>query len=78
MRHKAFHIVNVHRSMGIVSDYILKHLGDKLRSRVHLYTSFDDFKAIDKKHLPKEYGGTVPLGDMIGKKDEENPCPGLI
>lgn len=69
MRHKAFHIVNVHKSMGIVSDYILKHLGDKLKSRVHLYTSFDDFKAIDKANLPKEYGGTVPLRDMIGKKE---------
>lgn len=72
MRHKAFHVVNVHKSLGIVSDLILSQMGDKLRKRVHLYSHFDEFKAIEKKHLPKEYGGIVPMKEMIGK------CTGVV
>lgn len=68
IRHKAFNVVNIHRSMGFISELILNQMGDKLRKRANLYTSFDDFKAIEKKHLPKEYGGTVPMREMIGKK----------
>lgn len=41
-------------------------MGEKLKKRTHLYSSFDEFKAIDKKFLPKEYGGKVPMRDMIG------------
>lgn len=66
LRHKAFHIVNVHKSLSLVSDFILSHLGEKLRKRAHLYSSFEDFKAVEKKHLPKEYGGEVPMREMIG------------
>lgn len=66
LRHKAFHIVNVHGSLGLVSDVILNSMGEKLKKRTHLYSNFDQFKAIDKKSLPKEYGGEVPMKEMIG------------
>jgi hypothetical protein len=48
-------------------------MGEKLKKRTRLYSSFDEFRAVDKKHgidpaiLPKEYGGTVPMREMIGK-----------
>lgn len=67
MRHKAFHMLNVHKSLGLVSDLILSQMGEKLKKRTHLYSSFDDFKAIERKHLPKEYGGEKPMKIMIGK-----------
>ena len=48
-------------------------MGEKLKKRTRLYSSFDEFKAVDKKHcidpatLPKEYGGVVPMREMIGE-----------
>jgi hypothetical protein len=67
MRHKGFHIVNVHKSLSLLSDFIMSHMGDKLRKRTQIYTSFDEFKAVERKNLPKEYGGTVPMKTMIGE-----------
>ncbi|KAL7023802.1 hypothetical protein ACKWTF_012790 [Chironomus riparius] len=67
MRHKAFHIVNVHRSINFISDAILSRMGEKLKKRVHFYSSFNEFKAIDRSMLPKEYEGTVSMSKMIGK-----------
>jgi hypothetical protein len=61
-------VVNVHKSLNLISDLIFSQMGEKLRNRTHLYTSFDDFKAVEKSNLPKEYGGTIPMSDMIGKK----------
>lgn len=60
----------MHKSLTFVSEFILSHMGDKLKKRAHLYGNFEEFKAVDKKKLPKEYGGTVPLKEMIGKKSE--------
>lgn len=67
MRHKGFHVINVHKSLGLISDFILGHMNEKLRKRTQLYSSFKEFKAIDKKFLPKEYGGKIPMSEMIGK-----------
>jgi hypothetical protein len=65
MRHKGFHIVGVHKSLSFISDFILKQMNEKLRRRTRLYSNFKDFKEIDKKFLPKEYGGKIPMSDMI-------------
>lgn len=76
LRHKGFHIVNVHKSLSYISDFILHQMGEKLKKRTRLYSGFDEFRAVDKKHgidpaiLPKEYGGTVPMREMIGKIDD--------
>jgi hypothetical protein len=42
-------------------------MGDKLRKRVHFYSGFDEFKAVERSMLPKEYGGTIKMSQMIGK-----------
>lgn len=76
LRHKGFHIVNVHKSLSFINDFILSQMGEKLKSRTRLYSSFDEFRAV-KKHcidpatLPKEYGGTVPMSEMIGKSHKK-------
>jgi hypothetical protein len=51
-----------------------EHLSDTIFTDNHktfilqLHTSIDDLReAVDPKILPKEYGGEVPLGDMIGE-----------
>ena len=40
-------------------------ISEKIRKRVKLYTSVDDVE-IDKKLLPQEYGGVMPMKEMIG------------
>lgn len=67
MRHKGFHVVNVHKSLTFISDFILSHMSEKLRKRTQLYSSFKEFKEIDKMFLPKEYGGKIPMSEMIGE-----------
>ncbi|KAG5670107.1 hypothetical protein PVAND_000390 [Polypedilum vanderplanki] len=71
LRHKAFHIVNVHKSINLISDFIMSHMGEKLRKRTHMYSSFDDFKAIERKNLPLEYGGTTSMRTMIESLKKE-------
>lgn len=66
MRHKGFHIVNVHKSLTLISEFILSQMGEKLKKRTHLYSSFKEFSAIEKEKLPLEYGGKVPMKQMIG------------
>lgn len=67
MRHKGFHVMNIHKSLNFISNFILSHMNEKLRKRTQLYSSFKEFKAINKKFLPKEYGGKIPMSEMIGK-----------
>jgi hypothetical protein len=77
LRHKGFHVVNVHKSLSLISDFILNQMGEKLKKRTRLYTSFDEFRAVEKKHcidpsiLPKEYGGKVPMREMIGELERQ-------
>lgn len=65
MRHKGFHSLNVSPSLKWVSDLFLSHMSEKLQNRFHLYSKIEDFKLIDRKILPLEYGGTVPIKDMV-------------
>jgi hypothetical protein len=73
LRHKGFHVVNVHKSLSLISDFILNQMGEKLKKRTRLYSSFEEFRAVENKHcidpsiLPKEYGGKVPMREMIGE-----------
>jgi hypothetical protein len=41
---------------------------EKLRKRVHFYSSFDELKIIDGKKLPVECGGETPIEKFIGEK----------
>lgn len=62
--------MNVHRSLAFVSELILSNMGEKLKKRVHFYPNFDEFNAVEKKILPKEFGGTMPMKDMIGEESK--------
>lgn len=66
-RHKAFHIVNVPAALTFVINIALKSMPEKLQERVKIYKSFNDLDFIDRKCLPKEYGGEKPMGEMFGK-----------
>lgn len=69
MRHKDVHVINVHPSMKFAVDFGLSLISEKIRKRVHFYTNLDEFlKAdlVDKELMPKEYGGTIPMSEMIG------------
>lgn len=65
MRHKAIHGTLVHPSIKLALDWILNMLSEKLRKRVRLHTNINDIESIDSKILPKEYGGEMPMREMI-------------
>jgi hypothetical protein len=47
----------------------MKAVSDKIKQRIKFYESFEDesFDVIDRKSLPKEYGGTIPMEEMSSK-----------
>ncbi|CAO1428131.1 unnamed protein product [Diamesa hyperborea] len=71
MRHKGIHVVNVPLSLKRLSNIVLSFLSHKLRSRIRIYSNFDQFTAIDKDNLPKEYGGKVPIKEMAALWKQE-------
>lgn len=68
MRHKEVHAINAHPSLKFALDFGMSLISEKIRSRVKLYTSLEDAKnnKMDSSMLPKEYGGTMPMKEMIG------------
>ncbi|XP_013136528.1 PREDICTED: alpha-tocopherol transfer protein-like [Papilio polytes] len=64
LRHKEIYGVNVHPTIKFALDFGMGLISEKIRKRVKLYTAVDDVE-IDKKLLPKEYGGIMPMKDMI-------------
>lgn len=64
MRHKRMIGINVHPSFKFVVDFALSQMDDKMKSRVALFKSIDDVD-VDRSLLPLEYGGTVPIKDLI-------------
>lgn len=68
MRHRETHFINLPPFASKFIEFGMSVLSDKLKSRVILHKSLDDLKAkINPSILPKEYGGTVPVADMIAK-----------
>ena len=65
MRHKGFNSLNVSPSLKWISDLFLTHMSEKLQNRFHFCQSVEDLKGMDRKILPLEYGGTVPLKNMV-------------
>lgn len=68
MRHKEVHGINVHPSLKFALDFGMSLISDKIKSRIKIYTSLEDAinNKLDVSMLPKEYGGTIPMKDMIG------------
>lgn len=68
-RHKGFHAVNVPPVLSFLTNVIMKAMPEKLQKRVNFYKNFDDLDFIDKKHLPKEYGGQLPMAELSSTFD---------
>ncbi|XP_014206720.1 clavesin-1-like [Copidosoma floridanum] len=68
MRHKSTHLLNVPAGCAKIIEIALTFLNEKLRSRVVLHKSLSDLQqTVDPKILPKEYGGDIPLAEMIAE-----------
>ncbi|KAL0812007.1 hypothetical protein ABMA28_009403 [Loxostege sticticalis] len=66
MRHKRTHFVNIPHYGVRFFEFAVSLLSDKLKDRVMFHRTSEDLtKHVDPSILPKEYGGTVPLKDMI-------------
>lgn len=65
MRHKAIHGTLVHPSIKFGVDFMMNILSEKLKNRVKIHTNINAIDTIDMKILPKEYGGNIPMKDMI-------------
>lgn len=65
MRHKEFHGTMINPAMKYVLDFGLSLMSDKLRSRVRFHSKLDDEGCVDKSLLPAEYGGIMPMREMI-------------
>lgn len=65
MRHKIIAIINLAPVLKIALDLAKPLVSEKIRQRLHLASSINELTFIDTKLLPKEYGGTMPMADMI-------------
>ncbi|KAK3918728.1 Alpha-tocopherol transfer protein-like [Frankliniella fusca] len=72
MRHKEVYGFNIHPSLKIALDFGMSLISEKIKSRVKVFTSLENcLEHIDKKLLPKEYGGEMPMEEMIALWKEE-------
>ncbi|XP_019865108.1 retinaldehyde-binding protein 1 isoform X2 [Aethina tumida] len=68
MRHKANHFLNISPTAIKLIEFAISLLNEKLKSRIFIYKNIEEmYEKIDKKILPKEYGGEVPLSEMLEK-----------
>ncbi|XP_031839310.1 clavesin-2 [Nomia melanderi] len=68
MRHKETHFVNIPSCANKIIEFAISLLNDKLKARISVHKCLEELKdAIDPTILPKEYGGEVPLSEMIAE-----------
>ncbi|XP_047350648.1 clavesin-2-like [Vespa velutina] len=66
VRHKETHFINIPTYASKIIEFAMSCLKDKFRNRIVIHKSIEELKEIlDPKILPKEYGGEVPLTEMI-------------
>ncbi|KAK9732430.1 CRAL/TRIO domain [Popillia japonica] len=66
MRHKQNHFLNISPSAIKLLEFSITFLNEKLKNRILLHKSYDDlYKHVNKKILPKEYGGEIPMQEML-------------
>lgn len=66
MRHKETHFINIPHYANRIIELGVSMLSDKLKKRIIVHKSVDALKTkINPNILPLEYGGTVPMADMI-------------
>lgn len=65
MRHKEFHGTMINPAMKYVLDFGMSLMSEKLQSRIRFHTKLNDEGCVDKNLLPAEYGGKIPMREMI-------------
>ncbi|XP_017887877.1 alpha-tocopherol transfer protein-like [Ceratina calcarata] len=82
MRHKEVNAINTHPSLKFALDFGMSLISDKIKKRVKIYTSLEDAinHKMDTSLLPKEYGGTIPMKEMIDlwRKELQELQPTLL
>lgn len=64
-RMKEIHMISLPSYTTTILEFFLKILSKKLKERVHVHKSVDDIDLkMDRKFLPKEYGGDVTVAEM--------------
>ncbi|BES98611.1 CRAL_TRIO_N [Nesidiocoris tenuis] len=72
MRHKEVHVINFISSFKYVLDWGMTLMSEKIRKRVKIYATAEEAaKTLDVNMLPKEYGGNVPMSEMIASFKKE-------
>jgi hypothetical protein len=66
-RHKEFHFVNLSPTLKWVANLVMANTTQKMKSRARFYSSIDELDFIDKKSLPKEYGGKISMEEMFSE-----------
>ncbi|XP_049541842.1 clavesin-1-like [Anopheles darlingi] len=70
-RINGFNLIGLPSTAATLLEFCVSLLSDKLRKRINLYRTVDDFaNKMNRKILPKEYGGVVPMADMIAQFKE--------
>lgn len=71
-RNKETHLINIPSSVAKILEFSISLLSDKLKSRIFIHRDVEELKkTMDPKILPKEYGGEVPLSEMIDEFKKE-------
>ncbi|XP_049827556.1 clavesin-2 [Schistocerca gregaria] len=66
MRHKEVHLLNVPAPVRYVYDFARTRLSDKIKNRITMHESLGNLQNIvGLDILPKEYGGQIPMDEMI-------------
>lgn len=70
-RHKGFHFVNVHPIFAYLVKFGFECASAKIRERVKVHKSFKEFNLVERKFLPKEYGGEKSFIELAGNLEKE-------
>jgi hypothetical protein len=52
-------------AMKFVVDFVISLVSEKMSKRVQIQKSMDRFEKLDQSLLPAEYGGKIPMKEMI-------------